>query len=286
MRQNYLVQRVREAYQERPDLAGLLDDSVVASYGLTPPEVKALAACLLAGDNGVSAACAIAAREGLEAELFDTSLRSLQKRGLLRVDGGRLDFRGAEERLRVQTPEEVPSKEREAPECRVVLRPLRETVAAMATSEKTPAAGLGRVYSFIFGRQVERKEWGLLGKLANLLGPKEAALFLLEHAHRPFYDKNPLAELFPLAAARAKEWRPEGAPDPEEQAAERRQSDEASWRLRMRRWLDVGDLRANLKAIDERERAGLVWPEQAEADRRQVKLDFKRWEAAGRPELL
>lgn len=282
---NHLVQRVREVYGDRPELADLLSDSVVAVYALTPPEVKALAACLLAGESGVSAAHAIAEREGLDLELFESSLYSLQRRGLMKIVDGRFDFRPAQERLRVQTPEEVPSREREAPECRVVPRSLREMVAMMAVSEKSPAAGLGRVYAFIFGREVKKTDWGLLGKLANILGPREAALFLLEHAHRPFYEQNPLVELFPMAASRAKEWRPEGAPDPEEQAAERRQSDEASWKLRMRRWLEVGDLRQNLLRIDEQETLGLIWPEQAEANRRQVRLDFKRWENLGRPDI-
>lgn len=289
---NHLVQRVREVYKERPELARLLDESVAAVYGLTPPEVKALAAALLAGESGVQAAHAIAEREGLDLELFETSLYSLRKKGLLKIADGQFDFTPAQERLRMQTPEEVPSKPREAPDCRVVPRPLREVVMAMASSGRSPAAGLGAVYSFVFGRPVGPKGFGVLGKIANLIGTRDAALMMLSHATHHF-DGDPLNALLALATAQSKEWRPEGAPDPEEQAAERRQSDEASWRLRMRKWVgEYGGENHALASIDQAEemtKQGLCnppyWPEQAEADRRQVKLDFDRWRRAGKPDL-
>lgn len=288
----HIVQRVREVYKEHPDLIRLIDNSVAAVYGLTPPEIKVLAAALLAGEGGVPAAHAIAAKEGVDPELFETSFYSLSKKKLLNVADGQFDFSPTQERLRMLLPDEVFSHPGDAPDCRVVPRSLRDVVLAMAFSERSPVAGLGAVYSFVFGLPVEPKGYGVLGKLAKLIGTKEAALLMLAHATYHF-DSDPLHALLALAISRSKERRPENAPDPEEQEAERRQSDEASWRLRMRKWInEYGDEQRALAAIDQAEaltkqgvRNPPYWPEQAEADRRQVKLDFARWRKAGKPDL-
>jgi hypothetical protein len=283
-----LVDRVRQAYNANPVLGQLIDESVARFYNLTRPEVKALGAILVAGEP--SAALRLAEREGLDDEMFEAAVWSLQKKQLLAVVEGQFDLSKTERALRVERPDELPPlKLREAPQTLVVPRPLRETVAALARSEKSPAAGLGAVYSFLYGRRVQQREWGMLGKIANLLGAGNAALLLLESAHKPFNDENPIAFFLAQAQARAKTWRPEGAPDPEEQRAERSQIADAAWQARMSHWLSrFGEAERAIKAIDEWEYFGVEpyqTPEQFEAARRQIRLDFERWTSLGKPQL-
>lgn len=292
MASNHLVERFREAYKDRPDFLALFSETAVSIYDLLPPEIKTLAAALLAGESGVQSAMAIAECEGIDLDLFDASLRSLQRKRLLFVKDGQFDFSPAQERLRMQIAEEARATQYEAPEVRLVVRPLAEVVAAMASSEKSPAAGLGKVYSFVFGREVSGRQWGVLGKIANLIGTRRAALLLLENATNAF-EGDPMNALLAMASARSKEWRPEGAPDPEEQRRERNEAADTGWRMRMRRWMwEYGGENHALAAIDQAEdmsREGRcnppLSPEQAEADRRQVRLDFARWKALGCPPI-
>lgn len=264
------------AYVERAVAEGrpLFSDTAARVYGLTAPERDALTALLLYPDDWPSARLWA---EGLDvdAESFDYAVRSLAKRGLVQVTPEGARFPELERRL--EAPADVP-------EPRLSFRPLTEVVVQMARDGKNPVAGLAAVYSYVFGREVAGKEWAMLGKIYNALGSAQAALLFLELATVAWGDASPLPTLLQRAVGRAKEYRPEEAPDPEEQKQERRQQDEAAWRVRMRRWFgEYGGENHALADIAQAETFQRISPEQAEANRRQVRLDFERWRKAGSP---
>lgn len=278
-----IVERVRERYTEHPDLAQLFDDSVVSFFDLTPPEVKVLAALLLSDGDDEQAR----PLTELAPRAFNLTVASLADKGLVAAVEGRLSLEPAQRRLRMEWADEVPWwKDHTAPPRKVVFRPIREQVAVLARSGQSPAAGLAAVYAWLYGRRLARKDFGVLGKLANQLGTVRAGLFLLEHCCDHF-DGDPLQELIPLATFLGNGGRTEeDVAEDEEIRKGWQDADEASWRARMLRWHNEGGKLHALAGIDAAEDAGLIWPEQAEADRRQVELDYARWEAAGQPEVF
>lgn len=282
-----LVEQARVVLSSRPDLAQLLDDSVISHFELTPLEAKVFAALLVEDGNALTASerCI---QEGMRAGQINASLQSLEQRELVARSGpSSYSLEPAQQRLRVELPEEPePGEPGEPPDRKVVLRPLREVVCEMAASARTPAAGLGRVYAFLYGRRPQQRTYGLLGKLASLLGVREGALFLLEHCSTG-YAKDPLVELIPLAVARSRGWRPEDAPDEAEQRREREQAESVAWRQRMQRWFfEYGGKEGAIKSVNEAEFLGRVTPDQAGATKRQISKDFERWEQEGRPALV
>jgi hypothetical protein len=282
MRNNtYLLERARELFTSRRDLLQLLDDSVLAEYGLTPPEVRLFAACLIEKEAGLASAERLAAAQGCQASLLPYARQSLQTKGLLALDGDTISL-PALSALRVESEEEAFVAPTLPPEPKLVFKPMRQRVVSMARAEKTPAAGLAQVYALLYGAGHPRRNagqfFGVLGKIAQALGTDAAALLLLEYAHAQF-EGDPLAELLPIAIGRGKGYRPENAPDEDAQQNERLFADRASWELRMRRWLHEygGEPPAGTVA------AGAPTPEQATADLRQIASDFARWRQAGSP---
>lgn len=279
-----IQQRVREVFEERerPELAALVDDSVVDHFGLTPPEVKTLCAVLLAEGGNILAAFPLT---GLKQGMYQAALASLEAKGLVELKDGAVSVAPMQRQLRVLMPEEAeqPSPT-EPPERKIALRPLAEQVVAMMREAKNPAAGLARVYVFVFGQPSHRLNFGVLGKIVAAFGDgpmagRRAALFLLSKATDDL-GPDPLGHLLPLAigyGAVFKDggFRPEGAPEAEDLREAFSAQDEANWRQRMRKW-QMYDC--------------LGWPtapsaEQAEADNRQYEADMARWRAMGSPDL-
>lgn len=199
---------------------------------------------------------------------FYFTLEGLEERGLVVQDGAAgLDASPFLKRLRVTRPEEDEErKPTQPPRRNLVFKPVRQLVVMMAREGNNSARALAEVYSFLYGKPERGPNFGVLGKIANLLGRDRAALFLLEHCHRQF-EGDPLKELLPLAIGLAG-WREEKkvTPDDKAQAARDRQQ----WLERMERW----------RRFDLIEEGGIAFktPEQREADERQRRLDFRRWE--------
>lgn len=281
-----IVERARERLADRPDLLQLVDDAVVAQFGLYAAEVKVLAALLLTDGSLLEAA----KLTGTSNAAFQVAFDNLTARGLATVQKGHVSLEGMQQQLKVETDEEA-AREANIPQPVIVLRSVPEQVAALARSSLNGAAALGRVYAFLFGRRASN--YPLLGRFVKEFGSAgKAGRFLLEHLLDDFQGKEPLMALLPLAIAVNRGWRPDDAPDVEEQKAEASRADEASWRARMKRWLNNGGLEQNLADLDQWEHDSAMdyvdrylSPEQAEADRRQVRLDFARYDKEGRPEL-
>jgi hypothetical protein len=94
------------------------------------------------------------------------------------------------------------------------MRPIRERVIIDARQGNNAQKGLAKVYAELYG-PVPQWGWGILGKIVELLGRDQGALFLLEHSYKEM--RSPLHELLPQAVARAKGYRPDDAPDVAEQ---------------------------------------------------------------------
>lgn len=278
-----IQERFQQAYTERPDFLALVAEETVTAYKLSPPEIKVLCAALLVEDGDIYKALELT---GLDTDLFKMGLQSLRKKGLATYSAGKIGVEPMQRTLRVQTPEEVLTLDKlEPPPVKLVPRSLREVVISMARGGKTPAAGLGAVYSFVFGEVPLGRDYGMLGKIANTLGVDKAALLMLERATWAF-DQNPLSVLIAMAQARSTEWRPEDAPDVEEQRTEYQAIERASWVARMKRWLVLGGSYAQVEEATLRAHAaGELSAEQNRADQRQARIDFDRWEAEGRPPI-
>lgn len=287
---SYLIERAREVLTSRPDLLRVFDESVVTACELTPPEVKVLAACVIAGAEGADSAIELAGEAGVKRLAAEFAVDSLEKKGLLRLEDRTIDLAPLARLLRVEVAEEAPKVEGR-PEQQLVFRPLREQVVAIARSDPHPVRGLAAAYCFVFGRSIRGpnsgKIYGALGKIVNALGTDKAALFFLEYATYVFAGE-PVYELLPHALQRAKPYRPADAPDEAEQRRELATMADNAWRARMRRWLAEGGEIHALVGIDQAEegtKLGYCTPglssHQAEADRRQVKLDFAEWRRRG-----
>src|SRR5262249_42241598 len=151
-------------------------------------------------------ALATAQNEGLNKRLIESAAKSLVERGLIErdtVDEKLWHFDGVERVLRMLTEDEAEKLEEAS--TKLVLRPLRQQVIMLARSG-TLVGGRSRVYSFCYGGKPAKNEYGILGIIGKELGRDEAALFLLEFAHREM--RFPLKELLPLARARATQFRP------------------------------------------------------------------------------
>jgi hypothetical protein len=216
-----LVEAVKVAYQHNPDLARLVGDDVVLALGLSHYERLALAGLLL--ELSYSKAMV---RTQVRPTLFKAAVASLAERGLIELQDDGITFNGAATAMRMQTTAEAAAEEaaradaedREPPVGRpktgLVMRPIRERVIMDARAGKTAPQGLAKVYAQLYG-PVPQFGWGVLGKLANLLGRDQGALFLLEHSYKPM--RNPLRELLPQAVARSRGYRPDDAPEVAEQ---------------------------------------------------------------------
>lgn len=280
-----IVEAARERLSDKPELLALLDDAVLAHFELVPAEVKALCGLLLAGGNLLEAS----RLAGTSSASFQIALDNLAKRNLVEVKSGQVDLAGLQARLRVEGVNEADRDELGIPEPKIVFRSLLEQVIALATSHNNPSVGLGRAYAFIFGRKT--KNFPVLGRIAKELGARRAARFLLEHALDDFGGQEPLTALLPqalwlAAAIRNGGVRPEDAPDLAERAAELTAEAEHAWRERMRRWdYEYGGELHALATIDQNEADKLLNEYQAEAMRRQVKLDYDLWRKRGEPKL-
>ncbi len=228
-----LVEALRAAHQHNPDLVQLVDGGVALALGLSHFERVALAGLLLELDYRKAME-----RTGVKPTHFKAAVASLMERGLLEIterDGKTaISFEGAARVLRMQTTHEA-EQEREAladaedreppvgrPQPRLIMRPIRERLLLDARSGSNAQRGLAKVYAQLYG-PVPQHGWGALGKIANLLGRDQGALFLLEHSYKQM--RNPLQELLPLAVARAKGFRPDDAPD----VAEQKRFEAAVW---------------------------------------------------------
>src|SRR5215216_1043361 len=159
-----IQQHVQEVFaeRERPELAELVDDTVVEHFGLTPPEIKALCAALLAEGGNILAAFPLT---GLKQGMYQMALQSLEAKGLIELKDGAILVEPMQRQLRVLMPEEAEQPvQTEAPQRKVVLRPLSEQVVAMMREARSPAAGLARVYAFVFGQPKHRLNFAVLGK--------------------------------------------------------------------------------------------------------------------------
>lgn len=214
-----LVEDVQRAYEADPTIRKLIEPSTIEVLGLTRPEVITLCALLLAGGDARAAAETIQGA-GVKEQAMKAAAHSLAERGLITrtEDPARWTFEGVEAAMRVQTDEEAedPEHSEVQPSPKLVLRPMRERVIFEVRQGQTPAAGLGRVYTLLYGPP-KSKDYPLLGMMAKELGRDRAALFLLEHCHQQF--RNPLAELIGLARAQAAGFRPADAPEVDEQRA-------------------------------------------------------------------
>ncbi len=159
---------------------------------------------------------------GLKDALIKSAAASLEARELIArdtVDPRQWTFDGAERALRMQLPEEVETAEGVPPgppSTKLVLRSLREQVLMLSRSENSVPRGLARVYTFVYGGTTPSgADFGILGMIGRELGLERAALLLLEFAGKQM--ENPLREILPMARARAVPYRPEGAPDVDEQ---------------------------------------------------------------------
>lgn len=279
-----IVDAARERLADKPDLLALLDDAVLAYFELVPAEVKALCGLLLAGGEVLEAS----KLAGTSNASFQIALDNLTKRGLVEVKQGKADLAGLQARLRVESENEA-DRDEGIPEPKIVFRSILEQVVSLATSHNNPSIGLGRAYAFIFGKKA--RNFPVLGRIAKELGARRAARFFLEHALDDFQGREPLMELLPqalwlAAAIRNGGVRPEDAPNVAERNAELSAEAEAAWRDRMKRWnFEYGGEMHALATIDQNEADSLLNEYQAEAMRRQVKLDFQRWRERGEPEL-
>lgn len=270
-------EHVKQVFEERerPELAALIDDTVADHFGLTPPEVKTLCAVLLAEGGNILAAFPLT---GLKQGMYQGALASLEAKGLVEITGGTVSVAPMQQQLRVLMPDEAEQSPPTEPLARkVVLRPIAEQVVAMMREARNPAAGLARVYAFVFGQPSHQLNFATLGKIVNAFGDgpaaqRRAALFLLSKATEDL-GPNPLAHLLPLAIGYGKVFkdhgfRPDSAPDPDELREAFSQADESNWKARLRRW-QVYALQGWTSAPTQ---------EQAEADQRQYRADIARWE--------
>lgn len=210
-----LVERARAAFTGASPLESLFDQDTIALLGLTPGEVKVIAALILTKGRK-AAAQELAAENGVSAHRFVTTIDSLLAKELVAYDpAGDVTFEPAERVLRVQHPGEVEAPEGEAPGVKLVLQPLTSRVIAIARSQQNQAAALGRVFQFVFGRVPKGKDFALLGLMAKELGVEKSALLMLEQATNP--SQTLLHDLVAMARARAKGFRPADAPDENQQ---------------------------------------------------------------------
>lgn len=249
-----IVEVLRATYTAQQTLRGLIDEQVVDHLGLLPSEERALAAAVIAGSAG--AARSLLVDNGMNSIAASNALWSVAQRVPLFDALDQLNEDEVTALFRPTTNEKP----------RLAFRSVRDTVRIWAREGRNPAAGVGKVYAWLFG-VAGPLNWSLLGKLANRLGTEGAALFLLDHSADNL-GRDPLSELFPLAMAIAQQQNPEPTP---EQKAEALGSERASWLRRVQRW----------QTPPERERYENA--EQYEADVRQRGADLARWEAEGRP---
>ena len=253
-----IVDTLRAAYAEQQTLRGLVDEQVVDNLGLLPSEERALAAAIIAGQ--ASAARALLVEAGMNEIAASNALWAVSQRVPLWDAFDQLDEDAVSAPFRPTTDGKS----------KLAFRPVRDTVRIWAREGRNPAAGVGKVYAWLFGIDGPLN-WPLLGKLANRLGTEGAALFLLDHAADNL-GRDPLSELFPLAMAIAQQQNPEPTP---EQKAEALSSERASWLKRVQRW------QTNYPPAPERYSSA----EQYEADTRQRAADLARWEAEDRPAI-
>lgn len=244
-----------------------INDAIIARFELYPAETKLLQRFI----NGERFPETPTTSEKV-------ALSNLEARALIKVKDGTVDL----------TPfwaltQTVEDDEDETPEAVIIFRPLSEQVLGLVKSAPNSAAGLARVYQFVFGR--ETKQYPALGKIANELGVRRAALFFLEHCLFEFEGEEPLKVLLPKAlslagAVRNGGYRPEEAPTEDEQRRERVSAEETAWRLRMQKWLDFGGEVHALATIayDGAEQDWSV--SQIAATQRQIELDFQHPKAA------
>jgi hypothetical protein len=260
-----LLEQLKQAYSDRPDILGLVDESVQDALGLSILELKVIVALLLAeGDY-------YAAHELLpemRQNAYNATLRSLAARELVAVpvDSNQVKLDGLERALKMQTPDEVEEVEAEAPSVKLKLRPLREQVVLLARSANSPVRGVAKAFVFIFGETYQGKNfWPTIGLYARELGADRAALFFLEHANDAL--QNPLVELIPLARAEAKGFRPVDVPSEEDEREGLNALVEEAWRKRVKMWSVIADKELSPDDVEQRRK------------------DLALWERRGRPEL-
>lgn len=183
-----------------------LAEHVIETLELTQPE-GVLLCCLLLAAGEAQRANALASENGIRERHLPALYNSLTERQLIEQREGGWSLDGLSRAVQVLDAEEEKS-------IKLVLRSLRQRVLALARSAPL-AAGLGRVYTFVFGAAPVDAEYAVLGLMGKELGRDAAALFLLEQAHQ----EASLRELLPLARARAARVRPLDAPREEEQRA-------------------------------------------------------------------
>lgn len=263
MKTSELLEQVKVAYAAQPDLLGLVDESVIDTLGLTGLEVKVLAALLVAEGHVTEAWERI---PEVKREAFDMTVKSLMLREIVKQDPqmpSLVEFDTTQ--VRMQQAHEVEEVEGEPPSVKLVLVPMRERVIRLVRSADTAARGLARVYTLLYGPP-KGSDWGLLGAMAREMGRDQAALFLLEFAHRQM--QYPLNELIPLAKARIRGFRPADAPEVAEQRQYVSAIAEEAWKKRTRRWLATRDLKSL-----------------STAEQLQYQADIAEWKRRGKPEL-
>jgi hypothetical protein len=157
-------------------------------------------------------------------------LAALEAAGLIVCKGDQADLSPADTVLRALWEEEQP--EIDLGPGPVTLRPLTHRLLGIIRSAKTPVGGLGAVYSFLFGGELQKAEWGTIAAYTKQSGGAEAAaLFFLEHVTDGL--RNPLKELLPLFISSRVPYRPDTAPTDEELQAQQWALFESGWRARM-----------------------------------------------------
>lgn len=237
-----LTERARALYERTGDL-----DFIDGSLGLSSPEMRVLAAFLVAEGNYGKARALLPKFDKLT---FDRQAVSLNSKGWIGREDSLVVF--DETRLRLQTPEEPERERGQRPVIRVVKRPMRERLIMMVQAGKNPVAGLADVYTELYGGSVNGRDWGMLGKILQALGPSRAPVFLLEFASKPM--QNPLAELMPLAVARGKGYgRVETAERVEERKANAHAMDYAALKSRLKIYKMLDTIPEHLAAQYERD---------------------------------
>ena len=256
----YLVEGITAAYQEHFDILSLISPQTVETLGLTQFEAEVLLALVFAEGNDIRAQSIL---HGVNPERFNQAIGTLLRKRLIRLQHEGHDalfsLEPLVERLRLADIEES---------TKLVLRPLSQHLRLMARSAPTPIRGLARVYTTIFGREVQQREWAVLGLYVKELGLDAAVLFLLKHATDENL-RNPLQELLPLARAQAKGFRPVDAPEEKEQQEFQSLVARQAWGQRMRRWQGMLQRGEDPHAVDPRQYA----------------LDMETWGKMGRPDV-